>query len=185
MWIRRHVTLIYPIYPSLFAFHAQHSLEASCLQTLLVWTWRWGEYCFVYFGKPIMNVRVHGSANPSLGSYTSLLVMLHVIHWTTHIYKNCLTWTHASKQSLSLRFMICRTLRKSPEMFRIWQNSFWCIQHLYLIPMFWGSISKMNLINPKHLRTFPESTEKHGTQAQGIHRSRMRSLWTIFVNVCC
>ena len=34
--IRRHVTLVYPIYPPLFAFHAQHSLEASCLLTLLV-----------------------------------------------------------------------------------------------------------------------------------------------------
>ena len=33
--IIRHVTLVYPIYPPLLAFHAQHSLEASCLQTLL------------------------------------------------------------------------------------------------------------------------------------------------------
>ena len=58
MCITRHVTLVCPIYSSLFAFHAQHSLEASCMQTLLVWTWRWGEYCFVYFGKPFMKVRV-------------------------------------------------------------------------------------------------------------------------------
>ena len=36
MCIRSHVTLVYPIYPPLFAFHAQRSLEASCLQTLLV-----------------------------------------------------------------------------------------------------------------------------------------------------
>ena len=33
MCIRRHVTLVYPIYPSLFAFYAQHSLEASRLLT--------------------------------------------------------------------------------------------------------------------------------------------------------
>ena len=34
--IRRHVTLVYPIYPSLFAFQSEHNLEASCLLTLLV-----------------------------------------------------------------------------------------------------------------------------------------------------
>ena len=56
--IRRHVTLVYPIYPSLFAFQSEHNLEASCLLTLLVWARMWGEHCFVYFGKPFMNVRV-------------------------------------------------------------------------------------------------------------------------------
>ena len=30
----------------------------KCLLTLLVWARRWGEHCFVYFGKPFMNVRV-------------------------------------------------------------------------------------------------------------------------------
>ena len=39
--IRRHVTLVYSIYPPLFTFQPEHSLEASCLQTILVWTWRW------------------------------------------------------------------------------------------------------------------------------------------------
>ena len=48
MWIRMHVTLVYPIYPPPFAFHAQHSLEANCLQTLLVWTWRWGEHFYLF-----------------------------------------------------------------------------------------------------------------------------------------
>ena len=71
MWIRRHVTLVYPIYPPLFAFHAQHSLEASGLQTSLVWTWRWGEYCFVYFGKPFMNVRVRDRVRTSHDACTS------------------------------------------------------------------------------------------------------------------
>ena len=37
MYIRRHVTLVYPIYPSLFAFQSEHNLEASCPLTLLVW----------------------------------------------------------------------------------------------------------------------------------------------------
>ena len=32
--------------------------KRAVVQTLLVWTWRWGEYCFVYFGKPFMNVCV-------------------------------------------------------------------------------------------------------------------------------
>ena len=36
MFIRRYVTLVYPIYPSLFAFQSEHNLEASCLSTLLV-----------------------------------------------------------------------------------------------------------------------------------------------------
>ena len=31
-----HVTLVYPIYPPLFVFQPEHSLEASCLLTLLV-----------------------------------------------------------------------------------------------------------------------------------------------------
>ena len=35
MCIRRHVTLVYPIYPSLFSFQSEHNLEASCLLTLL------------------------------------------------------------------------------------------------------------------------------------------------------
>ena len=60
MCIRRHVTLVYPIYPPLFAFQSEHNLEASCLLTLLVWARRWGEHCFVYFGKPSMNVREQG-----------------------------------------------------------------------------------------------------------------------------
>ena len=58
MCIRRHVTLVYPLYPSLFTFQSEHNLEASCLLTLLVWARRWGEHCFVYFGKSFMNVRV-------------------------------------------------------------------------------------------------------------------------------
>ena len=66
---------------------------------------------FVYFGKPFMKVRVHGSANHSLGSYMSLLVMVHVIHLTIHTYKNCSKWTPpASMHFLSLRSMLCRTL---------------------------------------------------------------------------
>ena len=36
MCIRRHITLVYPIYPPLFAFQTEHSLEVSCLLTLLV-----------------------------------------------------------------------------------------------------------------------------------------------------
>ena len=36
MCIRRHVTLVYPIYPSLFAFQSEHNLEVNCLLTLLV-----------------------------------------------------------------------------------------------------------------------------------------------------
>ena len=36
MCIRRHLTLVYPIYPPLFAFQPKHSLEVSCLLTLLV-----------------------------------------------------------------------------------------------------------------------------------------------------
>ena len=34
MCIRRHVTLVYQIYPSLFAFQSEDNLEASCLLTL-------------------------------------------------------------------------------------------------------------------------------------------------------
>ena len=34
MCIRMHVTLVYPMYPPLFAFQPEHSLEASCLLTL-------------------------------------------------------------------------------------------------------------------------------------------------------
>ena len=56
--IRRHVTLVYSIYPPLFAFQSEHSLEASCLLTLLLWARRWGEHYFVYSGKLFMNVRV-------------------------------------------------------------------------------------------------------------------------------
>ena len=58
MCIRRHVTLVYSIYPPLFAFQPEHRLEVSCLLILLVWARVWGEHCFVYFGKPFMNVRV-------------------------------------------------------------------------------------------------------------------------------
>ena len=47
MCITMHVTLVYPVYPLLFAFQPEHRLEASCLLTLLLWTWRWGEHCFV------------------------------------------------------------------------------------------------------------------------------------------
>ena len=36
MCIRMHVTLVYPMYPPLFAFQPEHSLEASFLLTLLV-----------------------------------------------------------------------------------------------------------------------------------------------------
>ena len=36
MCIKRHVTLVYPIYPPLFAFQSEQNLEASCLLTLLV-----------------------------------------------------------------------------------------------------------------------------------------------------
>ena len=36
MCIRRHVTLVYPIYPPLFAFEPKQRLEANCLLTLLV-----------------------------------------------------------------------------------------------------------------------------------------------------
>ena len=54
--IRMHVTLVYPIYPPVFAFQPEHSLEVSCLLTLLVWTWWWSEHCFVYVGKPFMSV---------------------------------------------------------------------------------------------------------------------------------
>ena len=53
MCIRRHVTLVYPIYSPLFAFQPEHNLEASCLLILLVWGLRWGEHCFVYFAKSI------------------------------------------------------------------------------------------------------------------------------------
>ena len=58
MYIRMDVTLVYPIYPPLFAFQPKQSLEASCLLPLLVWARGWGEHCFVYFGKPLMNMRV-------------------------------------------------------------------------------------------------------------------------------
>ena len=59
MCIRMHVTLFYPMYPPLCEFQPEHSLEASCLLTLLVWPWRWDEHCFVYVGKPFMNVRTN------------------------------------------------------------------------------------------------------------------------------
>ena len=36
MCIRRHVTLVYPIYPPLFAFQLEYNLDASYLLTLLV-----------------------------------------------------------------------------------------------------------------------------------------------------
>ena len=45
--IRMNVTLVYPMYPPLFAFQTEHSLEASWLLTLLVWARRWGEHCFI------------------------------------------------------------------------------------------------------------------------------------------
>ena len=51
--IRRHGTLVYPIYPPLFAFQSEHNLEASCLLTLLVWARRWGEHCFCLFQEAI------------------------------------------------------------------------------------------------------------------------------------
>ena len=35
MCTRMHVTLVYQMYPPLFAFQPEHSLEASCLLTLL------------------------------------------------------------------------------------------------------------------------------------------------------
>ena len=48
MCIRRHVTLVCPIYPPLFAFQPEHRLEVSCLLTLLVWARGWGEHCFFF-----------------------------------------------------------------------------------------------------------------------------------------
>ena len=36
MSIRKHVALVYTIYPPLFAFQPQHNLEVSCLLTLQV-----------------------------------------------------------------------------------------------------------------------------------------------------
>ena len=33
MCIRRHVTLVYPIYPPLFTFQPENNLEVSCLLT--------------------------------------------------------------------------------------------------------------------------------------------------------
>ena len=47
MIIRRHVTLVYPIYPPLFAFQPQHSLEESCLMTY--WYERGGGVNIVLF----------------------------------------------------------------------------------------------------------------------------------------
>ena len=91
MWIRRHVTLVYPIYPPLFAFHAQHSPEASCLQTLLAWTRRWGEYCFVYFGKPFMNVRIHITTWKK--NYTWVRKLIHSATCSpTLVHRRCSTW---------------------------------------------------------------------------------------------
>ena len=47
---------ILSMYPPLFAFQPEHSLEVRCLY----WYERGGagEYCFVYVEKPFMNVRV-------------------------------------------------------------------------------------------------------------------------------
>ena len=51
MYIRRHVTLVYPIYLPLFAFQPEHSLEASCLLTLLVLASGWGEIVLFILGS--------------------------------------------------------------------------------------------------------------------------------------
>ena len=53
MYIRSHVTLVYPIYPPLFAFQSEHNLEMSCLLTSLVWARRWGEHGFFLFREVI------------------------------------------------------------------------------------------------------------------------------------
>ena len=59
MRIRRHVTLVYPIYPPLFAFQAQNTVSkrAVCRP---YWCELGGgvNIVFVYFGKPFMKVRV-------------------------------------------------------------------------------------------------------------------------------
>ena len=69
MCIRRHVTLVYPLYPPLFAFQ---------LETVSKWRACWpywcelgggGEYCFIYFGKPFMNVRVQQEPVQQIGHY--------------------------------------------------------------------------------------------------------------------
>ena len=59
MFITRQVILVYPIYPPLFAFQPENSLEVSCLLTLLVSVRGWGEHCFVYFGKPYERACTH------------------------------------------------------------------------------------------------------------------------------
>ena len=51
--IRWHVTVVYPIYPSLFTFQPEHSLEVSSLLTLLVWIWRWRWTLFCLFREAI------------------------------------------------------------------------------------------------------------------------------------
>ena len=65
MCIRMHVTLVYPIYPPLFAFEPETvSKWAVCWP---YWYERGGgsEHCFVYFGKPFMNMRVRDKTSSS------------------------------------------------------------------------------------------------------------------------
>ena len=132
-------------------------------------------------GPVFFATTVHRLANPSLGSYMSLLVMVDVIHLTTHIYKNCSKWPPpASIHPLSLRSMLCCTLWKSPGVFRIWSNPF-CIRSLRTSILGTGVEYTKDFKCPH----FSESKAKHETQGQAMHRSRRRSLWTISVNVCC
>ena len=76
---------------------SQHSLEASCLQTLLVWTWRWGEYCFVYFVKPFMNVRVLSGVAADYAEYTREFSFPHcvcalLVVYCLHILFQCMEY---------------------------------------------------------------------------------------------
>ena len=78
MCIRRHVTLIYPIYPPLFAFQLETvSKRAVCWP---YWYERGGggEHCFVYFGKPFMNIRV---LLPSIFNIVTLRECNRLIIW--------------------------------------------------------------------------------------------------------
>ena len=56
--IRRHVTLVYSIYPPLFAFQPEQSRSELSADLTGMSVEGGGEHCFVYFGKPFMNVRV-------------------------------------------------------------------------------------------------------------------------------
>ena len=94
---------IYPIYPLLFAFQPENSLEASCLQTLLVWARGWGEHCFVLFREAIYERAYTSNSHYTTGAQITLQFPIHCCDVTKLPYLSV-----ANSKRLFLYTVCCR-----------------------------------------------------------------------------